>query len=502
MGDKENETGQLSDTFTVDPAAGAESADPTAHTRSAVRPAEDEAPLSRSSGSWASPSSTVLPRLEFEGGGGPLLVTGARTRYEDVKTLGEGGMGEVLLARDNDIQRLVARKRLKNASRSSVLARFVEEIRTVGQLEHASIVPIHDVGRDEDGQYFYVMKYVEGETLESVLDRLASGDADYHKKYDISRRVLVFREILRTIHYAHTRGIIHRDIKPSNIMVGAQGEVMVLDWGLAKQIRRPAGPRPEAPSPQVERIIDAISDASEPEGGSTSNRMAQTAHGQVMGTLAYMSPEQARGDVDQVDERSDIYSLGALWYRMLALRHYLSPKRDARDLVRGILEELPVIPTVAAVIGPQGQPPHHLGKLALKALAKDPRRRYQSVSEMIDFINEHIGGIPVCGYECPVTVMDYALGRLKQGIWHKNLLIAQLIAPVVLCALPIFALFGIFEMVRDRQWWVLIPLGIAYVGWYQIMCMINVGGPAMKAQRHNAKLGFKARPFMSHRKDG
>ena len=192
--------------------------------------------------------STVLPRVEMVGST-PTLVTRGKPRYEHMRRLGEGGLGEVLGARDNDIDRDVAVKRLRpDVTSAAMVARFVEEVRTIGRLEHPNIVPIHDVGVDERGEYYFVMKYVDGETLESVIEKLAAGDPAYHAQYGVERRVQIVVALLEALAFAHKKGIVHRDIKPANVMIGAYGEVVLMDWGIAKQLR--GGPLlPNAPTP-------------------------------------------------------------------------------------------------------------------------------------------------------------------------------------------------------------------------------------------------------------
>src|SRR5262249_34878051 len=149
------------------------------------------------------------------------LSAEVRSRYEAEKLLGVGGMGEVVLVRDQDIERKVAVKRLlPELNDPSVVARFADEIRTVGRLEHPNIVPIHDVGVDELGRYFFVMKYVEGETLESIIDKLRARDPAYVAKYSVEARIELFLGVLHALEYAHAQGIIHRDVKPANVMVG------------------------------------------------------------------------------------------------------------------------------------------------------------------------------------------------------------------------------------------------------------------------------------------
>lgn len=250
---------------------------------------------------------TVLPRLES--GPPPRLVLEAAERYQPVRLLGEGGMGSVELVNDQDIGRQVARKKLHPELRSpGGVGRFVGEVRTIGRLEHPNIVPIHDVGQDVDGSYYFVMKYVEGETLESIIERLERGDADTHKAWPFERRVEVVKAVLRALTAAHAQGILHRDVKPANVMVGRYGEVFLTDWGIARTI----GATEE---PAEERV------ASGRVGGST--RV-----GALIGTLSCMSPEQLRGEHHLLDARSDLYAVGLLLYEFLSLRH---PWRGVED---------------------------------------------------------------------------------------------------------------------------------------------------------------------------
>src|SRR5215470_11562537 len=171
----------------------------------------------------AAARTTILPRIAGDGHGLRLSLE-SRSRYEPTKLLGAGGMGEVVLVRDQDIERKVAIKRvLSGHDDPATLARFVDEIRTVGRLEHPNIVPIHDVGVDELGRYFFVMKYVEGETLESIIAKLRAGDPAYLAKYSVEVRIELFLGILNALAYAHAQGIVHRDIKPANVMIGRYG---------------------------------------------------------------------------------------------------------------------------------------------------------------------------------------------------------------------------------------------------------------------------------------
>jgi len=201
------------------------------------------------------------------------------TKYTFVKELGRGGMGVVCLAEDRELDRLVAIKILNTPDVTEDLRkRMVREAQIIARLEHPGIVPVHDVGALADGRIFYAMKYVRG----SRLDEYAAQGAP------LRDRLRKFQSVCDAVAFAHAHGVIHRDLKPQNIMIGSFGEVLVLDWGIAK-IRD--DPR--------------------------SSAFHQTTEGTVIGTHRYMSPEQARGEIDQLDERSDIYALGAVLYFLL-----------------------------------------------------------------------------------------------------------------------------------------------------------------------------------------
>ncbi|MCA9699754.1 MAG: serine/threonine protein kinase, partial [Myxococcales bacterium] len=239
-------------------------------------------------------SITVLPEVRSQGDH-IVLEPRAELRYRSEKLLGRGGMGEVKLAVDHDIGRTVAVKRLLDEGNTHAVARFIDEVRTVGSLEHPNIIPIHDVGVDEDGALFFVMKYVEGETLADIIAKLAAGDRNYLGEYTFERRLDVFAGLLRALQYAHNQGMVHRDIKPENIMIGRYGEVVVMDWGIAHQMRsedRNAG----------------VGGRQTIGTGTLGRASSETVDGSVVGTPQYMSPEQAAGEAATLDGRSDLYS--------------------------------------------------------------------------------------------------------------------------------------------------------------------------------------------------
>ncbi len=311
---------------------------------------------------------TVLPRVEMVGAT-PRLVSQGKVRYEHMRRLGEGGLGEVIGARDNDIDRDVAVKRLRpQVSSPATLARFVEEVRTIGRLEHPNIVPIHDVGVDEKGEYYFVMKYVDGETLESIIDKLAAGDRATHAQYGFERRVQIVVALLEALAFAHKKGIVHRDIKPANVMVGAFGEVVLMDWGIAKQLRS-------------EGVSEVGASPLHASGHAKRGALFETVAGELVGTPAYMSPEQARGE--PVDERSDLYSLSVLFHELLCLRHPLAEKQSLAEMIHAITSE--PTPLAGAVSSPhQANVGMDLTWFVRKGLAKHPANRFQSAEEMLE----------------------------------------------------------------------------------------------------------------------
>jgi serine/threonine-protein kinase len=329
---------------------------------------------------------TVLPRVEIAGER-PTLVHEARSRFEPLRSLGEGGAGEVTAAMDHDIGRTVAVKKIRaEAKCDEMVARFVEEIRTIGALEHPNVIPIHDVGIDEAGDYYFVMKYVDGETLESIIARLKSGDAEAHQRYGFEARVQIFRGLLEAVAFAHSHGVVHRDIKPANVMIGRFGEVLLMDWGIAKSIR---GEGVGLDDTTIERAVQKTGDTS---------RFARTQIGAIIGTPIYMSPEQARGE--PVDERSDVYSLTVLLHELLCLSHYLEGRTDVDDVLAGVVNQ-PLQLTKIKASPHQPIVPMDLRWYLKKGMEKDRMRRYQSVREMIDRLDARADGrVPI---QCHVT---------------------------------------------------------------------------------------------------
>lgn len=241
------------------------------------------------------------------------FADGARIagRYSVLRSLGRGGMGNIILAHDATLERDVAIKLPAGASAPDALARFAHEARILGRLEHPNIVPVHDLGRTEDGRPFFAMRAVAGTTLH---DWIVAG-----REPGLARRVQIAIAVCDAIAFAHARGVVHRDLKPHNVMLGPFGEVQVLDWGLAKERG--------GPDVAAGRAGRAFAD---PERG-----MHVTADGHAFGTPSYCAPEQARGEVEAVDELSDVFGLGAILHHLLGGRplYYGATRHDREEVL-------------------------------------------------------------------------------------------------------------------------------------------------------------------------
>jgi serine/threonine protein kinase len=273
------------------------------------------------------------------------------TKYEVIEKIGQGGMGSVYLARDRDLDRVVA---LKVLDLPAADERLVQEARIIARLEHPGIVPVHDVGTLPDGRVFYVMKLVRGKRL------------DEQGASSLSEKLQVFEKVCQAVAFAHSHGVLHRDLKPQNIMVGAFGEVLVMDWGIAKILR---GPAP----------ADHVAGSHCPGDNGPPNAEPVTGHGQVVGTPGYMSPEQARGNGAGLDERVDVYALGGILYFLLT---GTAPADGQRPPPRRLAPAVP----------------RPLEAVCLKALAAEPSQRYSSVADLSAEIARFLAGARVAAY--------------------------------------------------------------------------------------------------------
>jgi len=312
----------------------------------------------------------------------PVVVGGAR--FVSSRVIGEGGMGRVHEALDRQFSRPVAIKELR-ADRVSAAARerFATEALVTGNLEHPGVPPVYERGLLADGSPYYAMRLVRGRTLQDAIEQAR----DLPERL---RLVGVVGKIAHTLAFAHERGVVHRDLKPENIILGKHGEAVVLDWGIAKVRGMPS--------------IDGTTSS----GGLSGSTGSQTGYGSVMGTPAYMAPEQARGEIDRIDERTDVFALGAILYQILTGRAPYEGKTVA-DIVAKARDA-----AFAPVASIERKAPPVLVALASRAMARAPEDRFQSAVELADALER--------------AEADALAGRGASGVrWGVNVLLALLL---------------------------------------------------------------------------
>ena len=337
----------------------------------------------------------------------PSVAPQAGEGFEALRQLAKGGMGTVMEARDLSLHRTVAMKVLHQTSARQAHSRFNREALVLARLAHPNIVPIHSMGRDADGRPFYTMKLVRGVTLQAVLDELRKGSEPTLKRYPLTELLGIFLKVGQAVAFAHSCGVIHRDLKPENIMVGEFGEVLVMDWGLAKV----AG---EVRSPADETKLGVREFGDE---GAPGHAGELTFDGAVLGTPQFMSPEQASGRITEMDTRSDIFSLGAILYAILTLRPPVRG-RNLREVLAKVrsgdieppahynaADDPPTEHNVSVDESsaqlrkthglphcPDGRVPEALSAVTMRAMALQAGNRYQTVLELLADVEAYLGG--------------------------------------------------------------------------------------------------------------
>ncbi|MBL7646314.1 MAG: protein kinase [Candidatus Hydrogenedentes bacterium] len=339
-------------------------------------------------------------------------------RYTHQSEHARGGMGRILMVHDEYLGRDIALKELLPHMGSSgggesaepgtaavpsapspvrfsgaVIARFLQEARITGQLEHPSIVPVYELGHRKDGALYYTMKLVRGKSLSKAIREAGS----------LRERLMLlphFIDLCNAIAYAHSRHVVHRDIKPANVMVGEFGETVVLDWGLAKARRGH-----DAHADVIEKSIMSMN-----LGSAASS--AKTNYGQLIGTPAYMPPEQALGHTDQIDERSDIYSLGVVLYEILTGRLPFK-KKTIKELISSVIYEEPM-----GILKVEPRVPLELAAICERAMRKSPNERYNTAKELADDVTRFQSGALVDAYVYSVKdIFSRFLQRYRSAIF-------------------------------------------------------------------------------------
>ena len=346
-------------------------------------------------------------------------------KYDVGYMVNQGAMGAIHSAVDLNIGRTVALKIILADDYASLttLRRFIREARVLGMLDHPGIVPIYELAVNEQEQIFYTMKFVKGVTLKEVLTKLKERDPETVRRYPLVQLLMIFQKICDAVAFAHSKGIIHRDLKPENIMLGEYGQVLVMDWGLAKILND----EPEELSPVRKRLFAPAKDEPEPSG---------TLEGDIMGTPHFMAPEQVEGRNHELDARTDIFALGGILYSLLTLhppftgatldevfekirRGYVpppvyfnhprpaemeeparapkAPVKDAQGLRTAPSQKgpQPLLPVVLPHC-PDEKIPASLSEVTLKALATNPNDRFQTVEEFqkaVEAYQRGLGGL-------------------------------------------------------------------------------------------------------------
>jgi serine/threonine protein kinase len=322
--------------------------------------------------------------------------TSAGQRFRVLRPHARGGLGQVFVAKDDELHREVALKEIlaEHADVPQHRARFLLEAEVTGRLEHPGIVPVYGLGAYPDGRPFYAMRLIRGESLKDAISRFhqagVAGRSPGERSLALRQLLGRFVAVCNAVAYAHSRGILHRDLKPSNVMLGPNGETLVVDWGLAKVAGRPEG----VPASE-ERTL-------RPASGSG---VTPTQTGQAVGTPQYMSPEQASGKLDRLGPASDIYSLGAILYFLLTGQTPLEgypvgevlqrAQRGAFSPPRQVQREVPAA----------------LEAVCLQAMALQPERRYPTARALADDVEHWLADEPIARYREPWLVRLARWGR-------------------------------------------------------------------------------------------
>lgn len=340
-------------------------------------------------------------------------------RYDVIGEVGRGGMGVVLEVFDRALRRRSAMKIVRpggGQQQMRRLARFLEEAQLTGQLEHPGIVPVHELGTDDEGCTYFTMRLVEGVTLGHVFEEVRKGSQDW----TLARALGVLQRVCETLAYAHSRGVIHRDLKPSNVMVGRFGETYVMDWGLAT-------PEGQATAPSADSA-DLSGGLGELDESLSRSGLGLTLAGDVVGTPAYMAPEQAGAGGDAVGPRSDVYALGAMLYELLSG----SAPYVEQGHAMGMLEALRKGPPKDLAKRVDDVAPE-LVAISAKAMRRDPAQRYADMVELSEDLRAYLEGRVVRAYE------SGRFAELRKWIGRNRALSGALLAALLVAVVGVLS---------------------------------------------------------------
>ena len=329
-------------------------------------------------------------------------------RYEDLGFLGQGGMGEVRRVRDHDLGRTLAMKIIGDSIKDQVgaQAKFIEESRICAGLQHPGIVPVYELGRLPDGRFYFTMQEIEGHSLGVLIEQFhvagaASGDAP-----GLRRLIDTFHRVCEAVAYAHARGVVHRDLKPDNVMLGGEGQVLVVDWGIAKSL----GPI-EAPGQNSEHDVALVA------GG----QRDETRLGGAAGTPAYMAPEQILGPSSLIDARTDVYSLGMILYEILAGAPPGAKDMDGLSLLRRAQAEVPPLGEILTEHALSAT----LVDICHRALRRDPAQRFQTAGALALAVGDWLEGVRQREHALTLVAEAAALDGEAQGLRIEALALRQ-----------------------------------------------------------------------------
>jgi len=349
-------------------------------------------------------AATAQPLRQHNNSADGILTKNPDNKYMLRHEIARGGMGVIMEAQHINLDRGVAMKVMldpQDASRQRIL-HFIKEAQITSQLQHPGIVPIHELGIDKTGKLFYTMKNVTGKTLKEILKELKEGKPETTAEYPLNRLLNILQHVCDAVAYAHSKGIIHRDLKPENIMIGNYGEVLILDWGLAKVLKeKESGARRQNSESDLQKSSVGIQHSASAKDGIDSiwsdsdSRLMKTLDGKALGTPGYMSPEQAQGQVEKVDEKTDIYSLGAILYHMLKLEPTV--KGDKTTSLQDVLEKIKT--GKIEPLQKTGRASKSLIAITMKALSLRPEDRYQTVKAFQADLEAYLGGFATSAEE-------------------------------------------------------------------------------------------------------